>query len=258
MTNSKYGKLIYAISSVLIVLTGIAFIISCLHIFFTGGDTPYSRERVGGYLLWLLIPSIPTIVSITFSMIYASVNGDKLVDTVKRTNCEMLTAYAKRVNINDLNNEVKEKVLNERLNRKVTKILSYVFSALFFIAAIVYFAMCKNFTIENLNGDVLMALAGVLPLSLLGVLSHVPYMYFAEKSAKVELDLLKAAVADGAPIAKAGVLGESEAEKAAVLVAQIVVTVLAVMFVILGIFNGGMADVLAKAIKICTECIGLG
>ena len=28
--------------------------------------------------------------------------------------------------------------------------------------------------------------------------------------------------------------------------------------VILGILNGGLRDVLAKAVKICTECIGLG
>ena len=26
----------------------------------------------------------------------------------------------------------------------------------------------------------------------------------------------------------------------------------------LGVLNGGMADVLGKAIRICTECIGLG
>ena len=32
----------------------------------------------------------------------------------------------------------------------------------------------------------------------------------------------------------------------------------AVALVVLGIFNGGMGDVLAKAVKICTECIGLG
>ena len=34
--------------------------------------------------------------------------------------------------------------------------------------------------------------------------------------------------------------------------------VIAVTFIILGIFNGGMRDVLYKAINICMECIGLG
>jgi hypothetical protein len=37
-----------------------------------------------------------------------------------------------------------------------------------------------------------------------------------------------------------------------------VVAVLGIVFIIHGIFNGGMADVLKKAINICTQCIGLG
>ena len=258
MTNSKYGRLIYAISSVLIVLTGIAFIISCLHIFFTGGDTPFSRERVGEYLLWLLPISIVTIFSIVGGMIYASLSGDKISDTVKRTNCEMLAAYARRINLDDLSSDAKAAVLRERYSRKALSVIAYIQSGIFFALAIVYLAMCKNFTIENLNGDVILALAGVLPLSLIAILAHFPAVSLSEKSAKLELDMLKAAVADGAPIAKAETLSENEKAKQTVLVARIVIAVVAVLFVILGVFNGGMADVLAKAIKICTECIGLG
>jgi hypothetical protein len=37
-----------------------------------------------------------------------------------------------------------------------------------------------------------------------------------------------------------------------------VIAVVGIVFVVLGILNGGMADVLGKAIRICTECIGLG
>ena len=42
------------------------------------------------------------------------------------------------------------------------------------------------------------------------------------------------------------------------LVARYLIVGAAVALVVLGIFNGGMGDVLAKAVKICTECIGLG
>lgn len=41
-------------------------------------------------------------------------------------------------------------------------------------------------------------------------------------------------------------------------VLRIVLLAAALVMIILGIFNGGMSDVLQKAIKICTECIGLG
>ncbi|MBQ8341826.1 MAG: thioredoxin [Clostridia bacterium] len=37
-----------------------------------------------------------------------------------------------------------------------------------------------------------------------------------------------------------------------------VILAVGIVFVVLGVLNGGMADVLGKAIRICTECIGLG
>lgn len=39
---------------------------------------------------------------------------------------------------------------------------------------------------------------------------------------------------------------------------RITVYMLAILFVILGIYNQGMRDVFVKAANICTECIGLG
>lgn len=39
---------------------------------------------------------------------------------------------------------------------------------------------------------------------------------------------------------------------------RIVVGLAAAALIILGVLNGGMRDVLVKAINICTECIGLG
>jgi hypothetical protein len=37
-----------------------------------------------------------------------------------------------------------------------------------------------------------------------------------------------------------------------------IVLSVAAVFVVVGIFNGSMADVLIKATRICTECVGLG
>jgi hypothetical protein len=39
---------------------------------------------------------------------------------------------------------------------------------------------------------------------------------------------------------------------------RLTVLALAIIFIIIDIFNGSMSDVLIKASKICTECIGLG
>lgn len=42
------------------------------------------------------------------------------------------------------------------------------------------------------------------------------------------------------------------------LVSRITLAVIAVVLCVIGIFNGGMDDILKKAINICTQCIGLG
>ena len=39
---------------------------------------------------------------------------------------------------------------------------------------------------------------------------------------------------------------------------QLCLFMLALVFILLGVLNGGWYDVLVKAINICTECIGLG
>ena len=41
-------------------------------------------------------------------------------------------------------------------------------------------------------------------------------------------------------------------------VLRVALVILSVVLIVLGITNGGLWDVLVKAINICTECIGLG
>ena len=54
---------------------------------------------------------------------------------------------------------------------------------------------------------------------------------------------------------KPGPMPEEKSPKKSV---RLILFALAAAFLALGVLNGGMRDVLAKAINICTECIGLG
>ena len=51
---------------------------------------------------------------------------------------------------------------------------------------------------------------------------------------------------------------EKEMPRGALRVLRAGVIGLAVIWIVLGVMNGGLWDVLVKAINICTECIGLG
>lgn len=67
-----------------------------------------------------------------------------------------------------------------------------------------------------------------------------------------EIEILKAAPLENpSPEAPSG-------KKSVLPVLRIVLYAAAAAFIVMGVMNGGMWDVLVKAVNICTECIGLG
>ena len=61
MTNNKYGKIFAIATAVCVIALGLAFIFCCAHLYFTGGEKPFSRESIGSYLIVLAIPSFITV-----------------------------------------------------------------------------------------------------------------------------------------------------------------------------------------------------
>ena len=106
----------------------------------------------------------------------------------------------------------------------------------------------------------------VLPWLVACLLLCIGGTMYESKLLKEETALVKTLIAENA---KKGVIVKAAKEekqqkeglfssKNWVLYARVALLCLGVVFVIVGVFNGGMKDVFAKAIKICTECIGLG
>ena len=101
-----------------------------------------------------------------------------------------------------------------------------------------------------------------LPWIFSGFGAAIASSYFEEYSLRKEISLLKKEIAENA---KNGIVVKKKSapkrvknsEKATFYV-RVAIGALAVVFIVCGIANGGMADVLGKAINICTQCIGLG
>lgn len=96
--------------------------------------------------------------------------------------------------------------------------------------------------------------------------------YFTERSYKKQLALVKTAMAQNA---KDGIKTEKREENPTfsqkiyaklpflrsnrfLLIVRLAIAAVAVLFIVLGMDNGGMAAVLDKAINICSQCIGIG
>ena len=79
-------------------------------------------------------------------------------------------------------------------------------------------------------------------------------IFIHEHSRKRELNAIREILKD----APAKTINESSAKCNTLIYIKIILTVIGLAILLYGLFSGGTADVLTKAINICTECIGLG
>lgn len=257
MTNNKYGKIFAIATAVCVIALGLAFMICCAHLYFTGGDNPFSRESVGEYLIVLAIPSFITIALAIGGFIYAYVNKLNDDELTPRTSLELLQSFESRFVFEGFDPMTKYQVLKLRNLRNFISVIATIISAYCSVLILDYFLLIGSFSTENLNRDIMSAFAFVLPLSVIAAAIHIPKIYFIERSAVKELALLKDSVKEyGAPALATKTNGENKIN--VVSIARYAILAVALVFIILGVMNGGMADVLGKAVRICTECIGLG
>ena len=134
-------------------------------------------------------------------------------------------------------------------------------AALCMVPIVLYIANPAHFAESDAAGleHMLAALVGhILPWTVLAFACLTVSTLLRERSMQRETAAAserareeKAAGLAPAPKAKTAAGKGKNAARAAILA-------LAVIFIIAGIHNGGMKDVLIKAINICTECVGLG
>ncbi len=126
--------------------------------------------------------------------------------------------------------------------------------------AVRYLANPAHFASRELESVVGRMLWHIAPWTLVGFACAILCECFCGRSLRREIDLTTRS-GERAPIENAHTDSGKPIEKKARLAktaARAVVFVLAVGLLALGAANGGMRDVLVKAINICTECIGLG
>lgn len=139
----------------------------------------------------------------------------------------------------------------EKLRRRLL-IASGAVIALCTAGALTYLLNGAHFTsweLEGVMGDMMLHVSPwVIAIFAAAIVASV----LCGKSVEREITLLK-----GAPMAKPAENQPARGQRA-VPILRAALYVLAVVFIVLGVMNGGLYDVLVKAINICTECIGLG
>ena len=247
-----------ALSAILVVL-GILFISSCYSIY-KSGVSPFTRESIGKAFSKIAIPTYLTIVAVIGGfVIHLAMPKDEPKLVGLRTPSVVLKTLSAKVNI------LKE--------RKLRKILTLAFAVLLVLEATVplfYLLNPANFpgVSGEYNAEILHGMLVYLAFLSPAIVYSVVYTVLFDLSCKREIELSKAAI----KVLPKGTLAEEDStcplcravgylkknEKPIILGVRIALVGCALLFIVLGVRNGGMTDVLNKAIKICTECIGLG
>ncbi len=262
MTNEKLRKLhlIYGIAlSVIIIITGICFIVSCIDIY-RSGARPFTYESISAHFISIIVPVVLCIVGIIGGMVLSFFPLEKpkikgIIDTGIT-----LKKMSAKIDLSKCDAEAQSKITKERKIRLYSNVFCIDAIVVSLAISLIYTLNKNNFPANDINGEMVSAMLFVIPCAIVSLAAIYATMLICTSSYARELEVVKASFKN----AKKEINGQqatkepnSQNEKI-LLGARLTIFVLAVAFIVIGIFNGGMADVLQKAINICTECIGLG
>lgn len=255
--------------SVFTVVVGVLFLAGVADIYFNPADGQiFTREIVWEHLFPVLIPFCLWIVAVIAGFVLSVVMP---YEPKRKRKPDAAVAYAKLkkripAGEGDAYLENYQRVRRAEVTRFAVWCASALVCLVGAIYSLVYLFDSSHFSTTDYNGEVLTAAKHVQPCIAAAFASLIAAAVTERITAKQALPYVKKLVAaGGAPLKTrecvfaarcASVYAKQEGK--IVLGVRIAVGLLAIVFVALGIVNGGAGDVLVKAINICTECIGLG
>ena len=258
----KRIHLIYGIVfSVVTVIAGICFILACYGIYTNGlaaGGQIYTRAIVAEAFAPIAIPVYLCLALVIGGFILHLALPLERKKLVPEKNRELiLQRLQAKTDLSACDSELQASIRRQSKARRLHQIISLALLAIASAGFLTY--VCRPAlwpVISEVTGTVASCTIALL-LSLIVPTGYAIFTaYFCRKSMDKEIELMKQA-AKQAPAQKLTELEETKKVNW-LLIARCAIVAVAVFLVILGYSMGGVADVIGKAAKICTECVGLG
>lgn len=252
--------------SAMTVILGALFIWQVLYIYFTGtaadytGMYAFTSARVGAALLKILPAIIIWIVLIIAAFVLWEVFP---VKAPRAKPDARYTLYRLKKRMPSAVGEELKASLNyvkgEEENLKILWLLCAAVGVAGAVYSIVYLANPDHFPKADVTAEMLGMVKNIMPWVVAVFAAACGICIYEGVSAKRQLKHVQKLVAGRAPVeAVHGGIYKFFHCKYFLHGVRIAVGCVSVAFIIAGICNGSMRDVLIKAVNICTECIGLG
>lgn len=258
----------------LAIIACLSLAITSVHIYKTEGDSPFSRKTVAehswGFMPQLILAALSVILTGVFSLAFPTPEERLKAPKNNYAVLARLKKSAKKDMPSLLNDE---QVKGEYTYRVILRSILAFIILVFTVFTVIFAADLSKYHLEDINGDILSVCLVILPHTVGVILCGLAVAILCSKSAAREAELIKSLLksdttgADGTDgqeyklyriISILGKIGNFFENKLVINIIRGVILCTAITFVVIGIINGGMSDVLGKAVRICTECIGLG
>ncbi|MCH5155728.1 MAG: hypothetical protein J1F69_03895 [Clostridiales bacterium] len=267
MEKSEKFRLIYSIFlGLFTAAVGIAIICVAADIYYSGKGTGviYTREIVGERLTKLAIPIIFLIAAIIFGAIFPlyQVKAKRQPEqTLKK-----LQAKIPQSGEGDEFSAAQSAYKKAAVIRLVAWLVAIAVCLAGAIATLCYVVNTAHFAGKDITEEIFKLVKNILPWLCAAFAAAIAATVVSGVFASKQVSAAKTMIKNGE---KTGGAQKSEPKFIALIKSLVdkpafiwsvrgVIFVIAVVFIVLGIVNGGANDVLIKAINICTECIGLG
>jgi len=261
MTEEKLKRfrLIYKIiTGLLIIIAGICLISACIDIYRTGGKSPFSRQIVKDSFSKISIPIYMCIVVTILGFIVDFILPKENTNTKLNKNHKLILdiLYSKK-DLQNCDKELLTLIENQKKKRIRVLIINLIITAICGVAFFIY-ALDKSIYQADNTAFILNAVKVLVPLVIVALCSNIIYLYQFEKSLITEIDTLKLA-----PVKTGTSATDNKDTKTTVFerilpYVKYIILIASIILIIYGFSHDGDSGVLSKAIRICTECIGLG
>ena len=265
VTIKKFHQIYNVVLSIVIVIAGICLITACLGIY-QSGDQPYSREAVATAFAPISFPVYLCLGMIALGFLFEFLSPTETgKNKTPRAYLHMIAQLRLKKDFTVCPNNLQASIEKEEKNRKLHTFLSVIILGICSILFFIYAFNGAHFHQSEINTSMIQAMYRLIPCVAVSFGYGIFTLYYNRASMEREIELLKqvpatdaAKISDNQRIAKAKQAEQQKNNQARITIFRNAFLCFGILILIYGFISGGTADVLTKAINICTECIGLG
>ncbi len=252
--NEKKLRLMHTVCgcviSAALIVAAVCLILSAYTIY-TSGDSPYTPESIGAEYnkialpLWIAILAVLAGIILNIALPMPKIRSKSDKDPFIK-----LRILQKKLPVGITHDGINR----QRSVRKIYRAVCSLLCAISFVPAIIILCDYDSFTVDNLTPALLRVVTAlVIGAIVSGILLFV-LSIIERKSAEREIEWTKVAISSAEkPDKKVAKNNENKIK-----ITRLVLVGVACALIVIGLTQDGFYDVLQKAIRICTECIGLG